>query len=116
MSTLRKLASKYLVRALDQESGEVQNLGFVTLPRKAMYHQVEEAASRVGLYAPRGLDELRWDKTGKRAVITDSSGTAIGFLDEVMSWEKLPVRGPRQSVEVEAHTSRPSMPPGTQRG
>ena len=42
--------------------------GIVSLPMNAGYAETEAALVQVGVYAPRGLDKLKWGKTGARIV------------------------------------------------
>jgi hypothetical protein len=42
--------------------------GVVSFPMRASYVETEAALVRIGVYAPRGLDRLKWGKTGARIV------------------------------------------------
>lgn len=55
-------------------------MGSVTLAPGSPGHVVEAALSQVGVYAPRGLDRLKWGGRGGGAEIYDAHGNLMVVL------------------------------------
>jgi hypothetical protein len=60
---------------LYDELGNWEPLGSVLLPPRATRRKVEHALRAVGVYAPRGADQLRWRRD--RATIKDSENRPL---------------------------------------
>lgn len=104
MSTIRKL-SKALFHVSRNEDGHWEDVETLVLPKKGVdYHTLEEELSTIGIYAPRGLDRVTWNKTG--AIITDAGDEPIVKLE----------RG--HTIKNDSRRTRytPKLPPGTRKG
>ena len=75
-------AHRFVVEAYDDASGEFVELGQVILTTGAREHEVEHALSAVGVYCPRGADELEWSDGADLpwAIIRDSRGGPLARL------------------------------------
>lgn len=75
---------KFQVESYDVESDDYEEMGVVLLPDHAQHSHVEHALAAVGVYAPRGADELHWDcgTSYPYAQILDASGACIVRLRE----------------------------------
>lgn len=63
---------RYEAYTYDPALDEWELAGSVILPHDAPEHEVEHALVAIGLYCPRGADELEWG--AKNATIFDASG------------------------------------------
>lgn len=79
-----------LFRIESCEDGRWSERGRVYLPDQAPPHQIEEALSSVGVYAPRGADTVSWSE--RRGMVLDAGGYALARLTPI-------ARGAYASVE-----------------
>ena len=80
----RSIPRHYAVEVDNGEGGDMEIAGRVTLPYRADFATGEAALSRIGVFAPRGLDRLVWHRPGRGAAasILDASGHPIDLLFE----------------------------------
>lgn len=64
---------RYDVESYDPGTDSWEGHGSVILPPKAPEHEVEHALVAIGLYCPRGADELEWFSK-RRATVFDATG------------------------------------------
>lgn len=77
MSTLLR----FYVEAYDEETDDWNLVGSVLLPDCAPDREVEHALAAVGLYVPRGADELDWGSSSvPSAMIVDNRGAPLARL------------------------------------
>lgn len=74
---------KYAVEIYDPECEDWDRVGAVLLPPGSARWAVEGALAVVGIYAPRGADELEWHHGAVAATIVDGNGCPmVRLLDE----------------------------------
>ena len=80
----------YAVEVDPGDGRRMDYAGHVMLPVDAGGVLVEKVLSRVGVYAPRGLDRLVWHRAGRvpAASIKDASGHVIVKLFEEKGFEQ----------------------------
>jgi hypothetical protein len=93
-------------------SGGYESAGSVLLPYGADPEWVEHALTLVGVYAPRGYDELVWLDDEGGAIITDASGQPIVLLRNVrdygryspnaVGWREYLKQDPYSGIKVES--------------
>jgi hypothetical protein len=66
------------VEVYDPEADDFDLVGSVLLPDHALRHEVEHALAAVGVYCPRGADELTWEV---------ASGARVTVRDGFLSWD-----------------------------
>lgn len=104
MSQIRKL-SKALFHVSRNEDGQWEDVESLVLPKRGVdYLTLEHELSTIGIYAPRGLDRVVWNKKG--AIITDAGGEPIVKLER------------EHTVKNDSRRARyvPKLPPGTRKG
>ena|SRR5258706_6786794 len=91
---------RFRVYQLDDPDEPHALVGSVLLAEGARPREVEHALAAVGIYAPRGLDELLWSRDvdpgddmrlGPRAVIVEAGRGPIVLLSERELGPRLPV-------------------------
>jgi len=71
---------KFTVEYYDAECDDWSDAGAVLLPFNASHSHTEHALAAVGVFAPRGADELYWNHTPRPeqyGEIYDATGQAI---------------------------------------
>lgn len=79
----------FMVESFNEELDNWEEMGRVLLPFGANKQQVEHAVAVLGVYAPRGNDDLEW---GDFAVIYDSIGKAMVRLTPAADVERTLLR------------------------